>query len=288
MKQYPRWIAIEVLGMFIELSIVGLSITLVCFLQMRFYLKFVVVGAFFCRVLCVYLLSLPANQLMNYISVIIPAIVRLYYIRPSFNIADPTFNNVYPLMLTQVAMHYGLIAASIPCLKPFIRPFDAGYVGDTVEGYAELSSPNGMFPIRRRSSSNGSDVVLNSVHTGESNTKGIVEKSRKKSKIGLSGFWGGNAKQADMEKSIGLEPQTSNGRATSISRVETRTSRGVTVHTPGSQPLGPDLGEMITVVEHSPHPDPSVLLRHPSEGGDMVITRTKEYEVRYEKVDQST
>jgi len=37
--------------MLIELAIVGLSVTLVLFLQMKLKLKFMVVGAFFMRVL---------------------------------------------------------------------------------------------------------------------------------------------------------------------------------------------------------------------------------------------
>jgi len=184
-------------------------------------------------------------------------------------------------MLTQVAMHYGLIAASIPCLKPFIRPFDAGYVGDTVDGYNELSNPNGMFPVKTRSSSHGSGVILNSVQSADSAKN---KENRKQSKDSFRGMWKGKGRQMDAEKSVGLDSRTSNGRP---SRIETWTSRGVRLHTPRDRSLRPDAGEMITVVEHSPHPHPSIDLQHPSGAGDMVIRQTKEYEVQFEKVDEN-
>lgn len=59
--------------------------------------------------------------------VIPPTIARLVYLKPARVVVDPTFQHVLPVVLGQVCMHISLITASIPCLKPFLAPFDAAY-----------------------------------------------------------------------------------------------------------------------------------------------------------------
>lgn len=119
---FTRWIGIETVDMLIELAIFGLAVFLVWGLQMSRKLKFVVVGAFLCRPL-----------------VIVTIAVRIYYIRPVYFNEDPYFNGVNAAILTQVCMHYALMAATIPCTKPFIKAFHSGYMDP--EGYTAGSTP---------------------------------------------------------------------------------------------------------------------------------------------------
>lgn len=62
--------------------------------------------------------------------IIPPTILRLVYLEPHRNAADPTFRSVIPVCLTQICMHVSLITATVPCLKPFIAPFEADYDDD--------------------------------------------------------------------------------------------------------------------------------------------------------------
>jgi hypothetical protein len=60
-------------------------------------------------------------------SVIVAAIVRLPYIARQLRSSDPTFDSVPAGICTEVLMHYSLIAATIPCLKPFVISFNTGW-----------------------------------------------------------------------------------------------------------------------------------------------------------------
>lgn len=56
--------------------------------------------------------------------------IRLHYLKPSLN-ADPTFDTIISSVVTQAVMNYSTFAASIICIKPFIRAFSSGYVAST-------------------------------------------------------------------------------------------------------------------------------------------------------------
>lgn len=51
---------------------------------------------------------------------------RLYYLSRTLSSADPTFDIVPFILLTQVEQHYSLIAATIPCLRPFLKAANTG------------------------------------------------------------------------------------------------------------------------------------------------------------------
>ncbi|KAB8339049.1 hypothetical protein FH972_021985 [Carpinus fangiana] len=120
---FTRWLGVEIVSMFIELLLFGLAIFLVWGLQMSRKLKLIVVGAFMCRPLVIVTLG-----------------VRIYYLRPVYFSSDPFFNGVEASILTQVCMHYALMAATIPCTKPFIKAFHSGYMDP--EGYTAGSHSN--------------------------------------------------------------------------------------------------------------------------------------------------
>jgi hypothetical protein len=60
-------------------------------------------------------------------SVIAAAIARVHYIAIQLRSSDPTFDAIPAAISTQVLMNYSLIAATIPCLKPFVISFNTGW-----------------------------------------------------------------------------------------------------------------------------------------------------------------
>lgn len=64
---------------------------------------------------------------------LIPLIVtRIYYLSPSRN-PNPTLSTILPSILTEAALEYAFMSASITSLKPFLRPFHSGrYIINTV------------------------------------------------------------------------------------------------------------------------------------------------------------
>lgn len=59
--------------------------------------------------------------------VILTAIVRVHYIALQLRSSDPTFDWVPAGICTQVLMNYSLMAATFPCLKPFVISFNTGW-----------------------------------------------------------------------------------------------------------------------------------------------------------------
>ncbi|OCL07476.1 hypothetical protein AOQ84DRAFT_408927, partial [Glonium stellatum] len=111
---YTRWVVIEGFSMAIEGIIFALSIYLVWSLYMPFKTKAVVVGAFFCRIL-----------------IIIPTAFRLRLLDSTIDSADLTYDSVNLTIVTQVVMHFSLMACTIPCMKQFLRAFDTD-LGHTI------------------------------------------------------------------------------------------------------------------------------------------------------------
>lgn len=72
-------------------------------------------------------------------SVIAAAIARLHFLASVIGSADPLFTGVNAFVCLQAEMHYGLIASTIPTLRPFVSAFDSGFgTGDT-QGITEYS-----------------------------------------------------------------------------------------------------------------------------------------------------
>ena len=63
---------------------------------------------------------------------IVPAIVRIHFLASATGTANPMLTRVNELVGLQIEMHYGLIASTIPTLKPFVSAFNSGFgTGDT-------------------------------------------------------------------------------------------------------------------------------------------------------------
>ncbi|EEH09105.1 conserved hypothetical protein [Histoplasma capsulatum G186AR] len=57
------------------------------------------------------------------------AALRIFYLRKQNMLGDPFFYGVDPSVCMEIELHYGLIAATIACLKPFVKSFNTGYLG---------------------------------------------------------------------------------------------------------------------------------------------------------------
>jgi hypothetical protein len=59
--------------------------------------------------------------------VIIPTAVRLYYLNKEFSSSDPTLDGVMASVCTQIEISYAIIAATTPCLRPFMTALSTNY-----------------------------------------------------------------------------------------------------------------------------------------------------------------
>lgn len=150
--RYTRWAVIEGFSMAIEGIIFALSIYLVWSLYMPLKTKAVVVGAFFCRIL-----------------IIPPTVVRLRFLNSVLHNTDLTYDSVNPAILTQVVMHFSLMACTIPCMKQFLRAFDTD-LGHTINiNQKSVHSFTGSG--KSRSQSHGGSYLLHSIDkSGEAST----------------------------------------------------------------------------------------------------------------------
>ena len=79
----------------------------------------------------------PKTWLMEVIRVIAVAAVRLRYIFIQTSSPNPTLVGAITGVLTQLELFYGIMAATIPCLRPFLAGFTTNYGAmghDTVMG----------------------------------------------------------------------------------------------------------------------------------------------------------
>ncbi|EFQ97430.1 hypothetical protein MGYG_00471 [Nannizzia gypsea CBS 118893] len=107
---YSRWYTIETLGIIVELYAAWVPVYLVWSLQMHLRSKIIVLFAFSFR--------LP---------VLVAAGARLYYLRQQQMQEDLLFYGAAASVCLEVELHYGLMAATIPCLKPFVKLFNTGW-----------------------------------------------------------------------------------------------------------------------------------------------------------------
>ncbi|EME79184.1 uncharacterized protein MYCFIDRAFT_22024, partial [Pseudocercospora fijiensis CIRAD86] len=109
-NQYTSWQAITAFNIIIEIFIFAMPIWLVWDLQTDLMKKFTVVAIFSLR--------LP---------VIVAAGLRLHFLSETIGSSEPLLKGVIPFICLNIEMHYGLIAATIPTLKPFVGAFNTGW-----------------------------------------------------------------------------------------------------------------------------------------------------------------
>lgn len=57
---------------------------------------------------------------------VIPIGLRIYYLPRGLTDSDATFNGVNSAIVTQVILHFSIMAATFPCMKPFLVAFEKG------------------------------------------------------------------------------------------------------------------------------------------------------------------
>ncbi|KAF2759191.1 hypothetical protein EJ05DRAFT_499612 [Pseudovirgaria hyperparasitica] len=110
----PQWIGIFASGSVTELMLLALPIYLVWNLHAPFSTKFIVVTAFWFR--------LPISALGG---------LRLWNLMSAFDSPDVTWSLVKTAVYTQAEMHLCIVSATIPCMRPFLRLFNTGYLSTT-------------------------------------------------------------------------------------------------------------------------------------------------------------
>ncbi|OJD19729.1 rpsU-divergently transcribed protein [Emergomyces pasteurianus Ep9510] len=111
-QAYPTWMGIETSGIGMEFLVAILPVYIAWGLHVHLKSKIVLLFAFSFR--------LP---------VIIVAALRIFYLHKQHMMDDQIFYGVDPSVCMEVELHYSLIAATIPCLKPFVKSFNTGYLG---------------------------------------------------------------------------------------------------------------------------------------------------------------
>ena len=111
-----RWIAVGAIGAFVEAVLVAAAIQLVWGIQMANKSKFTVVSGFAIRIL-----------------VLVPLVIRLISFRNHVDSQQISNAFTMPEIWTQVEMHLCLVGATVPCLRIFLKSFNTGYFGTTME-----------------------------------------------------------------------------------------------------------------------------------------------------------
>ncbi|PGH10577.1 hypothetical protein AJ79_05399 [Helicocarpus griseus UAMH5409] len=105
--QVPRWRFIGAFDISTEIGVSVVSFFLVSGVQMPFRRKVVVVTAFSSRLL-----------------VAIPASFHVHYAIRMLKSLDPTLIGSYVTVAMQLELSYGIMANTIPCLKPFMAAYE--------------------------------------------------------------------------------------------------------------------------------------------------------------------
>ncbi|PGH09554.1 hypothetical protein GX51_00660 [Blastomyces parvus] len=105
---FPRWQFIGAFDIITEIGLSTVPFVLVVGIQMRASRKILVVLAFSSRLL-----------------VAIPASFHIHYIKRILDSSDYTLVGSYATICLQVELSYGIMANTIPCLKPFMAAYEA-------------------------------------------------------------------------------------------------------------------------------------------------------------------
>ncbi|KAK2753784.1 hypothetical protein FQN55_000147 [Onygenales sp. PD_40] len=146
---FPRWQFIAAFDIITEIGLASVSIFLVAGVQMAVERKFVVVLAFSSRLL-----------------VILPAAFHLHYIKKLLDSADPTLIGSYVTICAQIELSYGIMANTIPCLKPFMAAYEDTGNKPSYRSRSPDGSPNngsGAFKKDADSSNTSNTYVLSKI-----------------------------------------------------------------------------------------------------------------------------
>ncbi|CAK1363244.1 unnamed protein product [Cercospora beticola] len=141
-NNYRSWQIITAFNIIIEILLFAMPVWLVYNLQTELSKKVTVISVFSLR--------LP---------VIIAAILRIHYLGDMLGSSEPLLRGVPSFICLNIEMHWSLIAATIPTLKPFVGAFNTGwgtYDTQGISGYGQGSGNSyALRSLGRRSARSG-------------------------------------------------------------------------------------------------------------------------------------
>ncbi|KAH8709471.1 hypothetical protein HC256_009391 [Beauveria bassiana] len=123
---FPRWLAIETFSIVIEVLISGLAFSLVLGLDMAMRTKFIVVSAFSAQLL----VAIP----VSYRLVLLRDALRNYQPHGGGGSSSVMFTLADTTIVTQVVMHFSIMAATFPCFRQFLQAFNNDFGATTKMG----------------------------------------------------------------------------------------------------------------------------------------------------------
>ncbi|KAM3421996.1 hypothetical protein BST61_g2373 [Cercospora zeina] len=105
-------------------------------------------------------------------------IVRLIYLRDLEGADDPTLGGTITVVLTQLEIFYGIMAATIPCLRPFIAGFVTNYGAmgrETVMGGSHIGGASRKDPEE----SKGSSFAMSAITSKDRGKRALVMKEKR-------------------------------------------------------------------------------------------------------------
>ena len=133
--KYHRWIAVSVIDIVTEVALASIAIRIIWSLQIRPSKKLGVAFAFLQR-----------------LAIIAPIAARLHYLSIVYKSDDPTLHAAYSTICKQTQVAFAMVAASVPCLRPFLTA-TATHYGAPAEGaksshgqYANTAGSSKMHP----------------------------------------------------------------------------------------------------------------------------------------------
>ena len=105
--------------------------------------------------------------------------MRLVYLRRQIDSSDPTLTGAVTSVLTQVELYYGIMGATVPCLRPFLAGFVTNYGAmgrDTVIGGSQIGPGS---KNDQSNSKSGSSFVMSSLVSSRHRASALREKFRR-------------------------------------------------------------------------------------------------------------
>ncbi|KAF8858971.1 hypothetical protein BDZ45DRAFT_650581 [Acephala macrosclerotiorum] len=151
-----RWQVITAFNIISEAALFGMSILLVFKQRMPLSQKSVVISAFGMRLPTIAFCAL-----------------RIHYFFPAFFTTDPTFDGVYFAVWTQTELTFSIMAATIPCLKPFMSSIGTNW-GETPKPEFTDSSPNSSYRLRDLFKRSGSRSMKSAPSNTSTKTEAVT------------------------------------------------------------------------------------------------------------------
>lgn len=112
--------------------------------------------------------------------IIIVTAVGLYYRHILISKPDPNLHEAAVSVCTETEFHYSLMAATIPCLKPFMKSLNTGYLSHNAQQAGRLNSALMLVPL---SQSQTSRQVHVSSHAPSSNSTSVLGRAGASDKL---------------------------------------------------------------------------------------------------------